>query len=486
MSGAANLATPRRLADLGGPKGGPVLGNAPQIEPSRLHLIVEAWARVHGPMYRLRVGPTQVLVVSDPLVVHQMLRDRPDAIRRSSRMARVLNELGVVGVFTAEGEEWRQQRKLAMRALTPEVIRRFFPTMQLMTRRLLHRWQAALAHGQTIAVQRDLKAYALDLTVGLAMGQDINALEDTGSPLQRDIESMFEKASRRLTAPLPYWRLFKLPSDRAADAAADRIGKAVGGFVEQARAALEQDPQRRLKPANLMEALVAARDEPGSGFDDEDVIGNAVTVVLAGEDTTANTTAWLLDSVCRQPGVATRLAEETRAVVGNAEVLPDFAALNQLPYTDAAIQEALRLKPAFPLLTLESNCDQNIGGVMVPAGTLILAVLRQVEPGSRFDPERWLSPQESDVHAGDDQSRRLLAFGAGPRLCPGRFLALAEIKMIMSMVTANFDISLDDTAASVDEIFSLSMMPSALPLRLRPRRHSSRLGQGDDLVAQPA
>lgn len=469
MSAAAGVTTTKKLADLGGPKGVPLLGNAPQIETSRLHLIVEAWAKLHGPMYRLRVGPAQVLVVSDPLVVHQMLRDRPDAIRRSSRMARVLTELGVVGVFTAEGEEWRRQRRLAMRALTPEVIRRFFPTMQSMTRRLLHRWQAALARDQPIDIQRDLKAYALDLTIGLAMGQDINALEDTGSPLQRDIESMFVRASLRLTAPLPYWRLFKLPGDRAADAAADRIGKSVGGFVEQAREALEKDPQRRLTPANLMEALVAARDEPGSGFDDEDVIGNAVTIVLAGEDTTANTTAWLLDSVCRQEGISTRLAEEARAVVGHEAVLPDFDALNQLPYTDAAIQEALRLKPAFPLLTLESNCDQNIGGVQVPAGTLILAVLRQVEPESRFDPDRWLVSQGSEAQTGDVQMHKLLAFGAGPRLCPGRFLALAEIKMVMSMVAANFDVSLDETAPPVDEIFSLSMMPNALPLRLRPR-----------------
>lgn len=468
MNPASSSTVVRTLNDLPGPRGVPILGNALQIETSKLHSIVEAWAVEHGSMYRLRMGPAQVLVVSDPNVVQRLLRDRPEAIRRSSRMARVLTELGVVGLFTAEGEEWKQQRKLAMRALTPDVIRRFFPTMQVMTTRLLRRWERAIATGEEIDFRRDLKAYALDLTIGIAMGQDINALEDASSPLQKDIESMFDKAAKRLAAPIPYWRIFKLPGDRSADAAAARIRQAVQGFVDQAREALRKEPERRLKPANLMEALVAARDEPGSGFVDEDVIGNAVTFVLAGEDTTANTSAWLLDEVCRQPEIMKRLVGEARSVTAGAGVLPEFESLNQLPYTDAAIQEALRLKPAFPLLTLEANRDQLVGNVSVPAGTLILAVLRDTEADSTFSPERWLATERTDA----GMEHKLLAFGAGPRLCPGRFLAIAELKMIVSMVAANFEATIDKSRPRAEEIFSMSMTPSALPIKIVNRASS--------------
>ena len=399
-------ASPRSFEGLPGPKGLPLLGNVFQIDSMQFHVTLENWVREFGPMYRFQAGPNRIMVVADPILIGILLRDRPDTMRRTFRSARAFQELGTTGVFNAEGEEWRRQRKLVMRALTPEVIRNFFPTLVALTERLLKRWQSAAAAERPTNVLRDLKAWTLDVTIALAMGQDINTLEHDDNPLQRDIETIFNRVARRLTTPFSYWRYFKLPADRAADAASARIQSSVTEFVAQTRKRMEQNPALRAKPTNLLEAFVAARDEPESGFTDANVIGNAVTMVFAGEDTTSNTIAWLMNFVACDPRVAGLIAAEADAALGTSPVLQAFASLDRFSYLDAAVDEAMRLKPVAPFLGLETNREVEIGGVLVPARTPVLVITRHAgmdptdfpEP-EVFRPERWLEEKHA---AADD------------------------------------------------------------------------------------
>ncbi len=471
---AGPVAAPlRRIADLPGPKGLPLVGNAWQLDSLQFHQGLENWAREFGSIYKIRLGRKPILIISDNALIAGLLRDRPDGLRRSSRSSTILTELGTSGVFSHEGDEWRKERKLVMRGLTPEVIKRFYPTLVMMTERLRRRWMAAVITGRQVDLLRDLKAYALDVTLGLAMGQDVNCLEHDANPLQRDIETVFYRIARRLTAPIAYWRHFKLPADRATDAAGVRIREAVRGFIDATRRDLAANPERAAKPGNMLEALLVARDEPDSGFTDEHVIGNAITMVFAGEDTTSNTIAWLLNFVARHGDVAAAIRSEADMVLGEDMVLQDFAGLENFPYLDAANNEAMRLKPVASILGFETNKEMAVGDVLAPQGTIILASLRaggmsalNFDKPNVFSPERWL---EGGVAANDDPARKLFPFGGGPRFCPGRFLALAEVKMVTSMLTRNFALSFDHDAPPVKELFTFTMTPSSLPIKLSLR-----------------
>jgi len=466
--------TPGRIADLPGPKGHLLLGSAREINERPFHQVLEGWAREYGPMYRFRIMRKQFLATADRELIASMLRDRPEALRRSRRSADVLEELGTRGLFTAEGEEWRRQRKLTMRALTPEVIHNFFPTLTALTERLRLRWEKAVAAGQPVDVLRDLKAYTLDVTIGLAMGQDINTLEVENNPLQRDIEFCFSRVAKRLTSPIAYWRmpLLKRSVDREADAAAARIQTAIFGFIAEARRKMEANPALRQKPTNMLEALIVACDEEGSGFNDATVVGNAITMVFAGEDTTSNTTGWLIEFLSRHPQAAAAMAAEADEVLGATRVLDDYKLLERLRYTEAATREAMRIKPVAPVMAAEPNRDMVIGGVAVPKSTVVFLLMRQsserdsgLERPEEFMPERWLQAAEN----GDDPGRKLFPFGGGPRFCPGRYLAMAEIKMAMSMMVRNFQLLPIEGAPPVRETFTFTMTPSAVPVRLAAR-----------------
>ncbi|GGY79264.1 cytochrome P450 [Pseudoduganella plicata] len=463
----------RRVRDLPAPQGSPIIGNMRQLDGAYFHRTLENWARELGPLFRFTVLNRSMVVSSDRTALTALMRERPDLIRRGARTSAMMEEAITPGVFSAEGDDWRQQRKLVMRALTPEVVHNFFPTLAALTERLRLRWARAAAEGRRIDVLRDLKAWTLDVTIGLAMGHDSDTLQQEDNPLQRDIELVFARIASRLTTPVPYWRVFRLAVDRESDAAAQRISDAVAGFIAIARRKMEANPALRARPSNMLEALVAARDEPGSGFTDQAVIGNAITMVFAGEDTTSNTIGWLLDFLVRHPEQLAGVTREADGILGTGNVVQDHRLLDNMPYLDAAIREAMRLKPVAPFMILEPVADIVMDDTLIPAGMPIFTLLRHsferentLTNPELFQPERWLA---QGTAGADDPARKLFPFGGGPRFCPGRYLAMAEMKMAMSMLAHGFTPLLDPAAPPVEERFTFTMTPSVLPVLLRPR-----------------
>src|SRR3984893_4766395 len=117
----------RTLNDLPGPRGLPFLGNIHQLDLTKLHLILERWAAEYGPVYLFRKGSARAVVLSDPKWCDQVLRARPETFTRDSGIAPIASEMGLDGVFSAEGDAWRRQRRLAMLALAQRHLRVLYP-----------------------------------------------------------------------------------------------------------------------------------------------------------------------------------------------------------------------------------------------------------------------------------------------------------------------------------------------------------------------
>ncbi|MBN8492254.1 MAG: cytochrome P450 [Burkholderiales bacterium] len=465
----------RRLQDLPGPRGWPVLGNLPQIEAARFHLQLGDWAREYGRFYQLRMANRRVLVCADHEAVSAVLRDRPDGFRRTDRLEAVGTEMGLKpGLFGVNGDVWKRQRRMVMAAFDPGHVKAYYPSLVKCGERLAGRWERAAVAGQRIDLQADLMRFTVDAIAGLAFGTDVNTLESDEDVIQRHLDKIFPQLFTRMITALPIWRVYKRPVDRELDRALAAVNQAIDGFIAAARQRLHDDPKRRSAPHNLLEAMVAAADEPGSGIDDAQVAGNVLTMLLAGEDTTANTLAWCIWLLHGHPAALARARDEVLAV--RAEGGPvTLEQLARLDYAEACMHETMRLKPVAPQLPLQALKDTVVGDVAVPAGTVVISLLRHdsvddrfVPDGRAFRPERWLG---QDGLAPGSAKRISMPFGAGPRICPGRYLALQEMKMVLLTLLSRFDITFVGTEDGREpaERLMFAMAPVGLGMRLRLR-----------------
>jgi cytochrome P450 len=457
---APGAAPTRTLADLPGPRPAWILGNALQLEPGRIHQTFER--------------PRKMLVISDPTLAEAMYRARPETYRRPSPIEPIFDELRVSGVFSAEGDAWRAQRRLAMEALSLRHLRGFYPTLAHVARRLVRRWSEAADTGRELDVNDELKRFTVDVTTQLVFGHDLNTLEKGDEDIiQRHLELLFPAFERRLHALLPYWRYFRLPIDRRVDRAVDSIYAWLTTVITQARANLEASPERAANPSNFVEAMLAAHDAEGRPFSDDVIFGNALTMLLAGEDTTAYTLAWAMHHLCDAPESVAALRREADAVMPADPVPADVEQANRLAYAAAVGNEAMRLRPVAPAPLFEPVVDVVVGDVAVPKGTTVVTLLRPATrdaarfhaPGD-FAPERWINAG-ADGKAHDASVH--VPFGSGPRICPGRSLALLEIRVALAAIYKSFHVERVGASADVREHLAFTMSAAGLRVRVRRR-----------------
>ena len=475
LSGAAPAAKPaaarRPLTSVPGPKGLPVLGSALQLDTTRLHLILEEWSRAYGPTYQFRVRSNVVYVTRDLAMIEEALRARPETFRRSRQADAALSEAGIRGVFNAEGVAWRPQRKLAVAALAQRHLKALYPHILTVAGRLRRRWGQAAARGETLDVVEEMKRFTVDVTTLIAFGHDANTIDAPGDRIQDQIEIVLPTIARRIVSPFPLWRYVRLPRDRRFDAAMAAVRRWLESMLSETRARLAAAPERAAAPTNFIEAMTVAVDEDGRPFSDETILSNLITMLIAGEDTTAYTLSWAVHELSDNPRWQAELRREADAVLAGADVARDADAAGRLRAADAVAAETMRLRPAAPFFGVTAAVDTTLGGFSVPKGATILMLMRPnaVDPGrfadpDAFRPERWLGEP-----AGPHDVAAYAPFGSGPRMCPGRSLALIEMRVVLSMLCKAFTVERVGPAEAVAERFGFTMSPSGLAVRLTAR-----------------
>ena len=469
-----NTEMARPLSAMAGPPALPLLGNLLQLDTPRLHQQLEDWAREYGPIFRVRLGPRTRICLSDIETINSMLRERPELYRRPRVTESVMDEMGFHGVFSQDGEAWRRQRKVVVQALNPAHLSRFYPAMVKTSERLLKRWHDASANERTVDACGDLMRFTVDVTAHLAFGLDVNTLETDGPVIQQHLDKVFPMLFRRVVAPFPLWRYWRSAADRKLDQALREIRKTVNEIIENCRARMAATPSLYQQPTNFLEAIIAAQRDEDVEFTDAEIYANVINLLLAGEDTTANTIAWAVKFFIDYPDLFVKARAEVDRVLGGDNLVQNLDALRQLNYIEAFATETMRFKPVAPLLGIEPKQDVNVLGYRIPAGTGILALTRlnalsaeNFAAPESFKPERWLETEQAAD--GPHNPRAFLPFGAGPRFCPGRGLAMVEIKAVLAMLCRNFDFRLADPHIPVTERLSFTMSPENLNVRLMRR-----------------
>ena len=388
------------------------------------------------------------------------------------------------------GAEWRPQRKLAMGALDHRHLAAFFTTLREVAERLRRRWEAAADDGRVLDMQSEMMRFTIDVTTRLAFSHATDTIGGQQSKLLDDLDPVFPGIARRLHTPFPYWRLFKLPADRRLERSIASVRQWLAEIIEKTRQELRADPTRAEDPRNFLEAMLAAKDSEGRPFSNEVVFGNAMTMLLAGEDTTANTLAWAVHFLLDAPAELAALRARVDEVLGEHRVPADMAATRALDDVEAIANETMRLKPVAPLMFYQNVPEVTLGDLRLPPGSAVCVLTRvaamdpaRVDDPMVFRPARW---RDGRLATEMQRSGVFVPFGSGPRICPGRSLALLEIRVVLATLLRSFELERVGRPDEVGEEFGFTLTPTDLRVRLRRRRLDPTKRRDPDAVASAA
>ena len=471
-----SLQATRSIADLPGPRAAAAdrQRSPARSEPPVLHLAAEGWARRYGPIVRVDIGRRRIVGIADADEIHRILRERPDGFRRWRDQEIIAKEMPpgtATGVFLAEGEEWKRQRRLVVTALNSNHLHRYFHVVRTSTERLHRR----LDRGRAGRRSAGDPAGADLLRRGHHLGARVRPRpEHAGARRERAAGTHPARSSRMFAnaprpRPSPTGAGFKLPADRALDRSDAEIHRAVEGFIAQAGRARRGSGRSCCEEPRELPRGHARRPASEGTFSDEEIIGQcahpAAWPVRTRPRTRSAWTIWLLGSAPRASRRGSRPRRDE--VLGEAASPPSTrrsaAALRRggAARVDAPEDASATLAPLEPLV------DTTICDTHIPAGTRLILLLRRGCPRAASEKTNSNQSASSRRDATAPQSR--LTFGAGPRFCPGRNLAFLEAKSALAMIARNFRSNWTTSRRPVAERFNFTMIPKGRAARSRLR-----------------
>lgn len=460
----------KRLADLPTPPTDGLMGHLKTIKSARMHKQLLLWSYEYNGLYRIRLANRKAVVVAQRSLLQYSLKNRPAVFRRYSVTARVLDELNINGIFSAEGENWQHQRELINNAFNGARLRYFFPAISRITNNLVSKARDLSTAGESIDVKTLFAEYTLDTISSLVFAYDINTLNQKNDPLHGHLSAIFPGINARISSLFPLWKLIKNEKDKKLEAGITALIALLKKSMANTRKKITDNPILLEQPENLLQAMLAECIKSNEHFSEDVVLSNAITFMLAGEDTTATALSWLSHLLSVHPDIQAAVRKEIQALPdGTFQQWP----LPRIPLLNACIHESMRVKPIAPIMYLEACKDTTLRELRIPKGQMVVLLVHALAKdedrfpdANQFNPYRWLS--ENNPSRVTDMA----PFGGGARVCPGRSLALIEMKMAMCQLLKQFEFEAVDSS-QVQEKFECVVMPDNLRIRLKAQTPSA-------------
>ncbi|CAN0922151.1 Cytochrome P450 82A1 (Fragment) [Linum grandiflorum] len=465
----------------------PIVGHLPLLAgPRPPHIVLGNMADKHGPIFTIRMGIHQTLVVSNWETAKECLttHDRVFADRPATLATDLLGyQRSMVG-FSTYGTYWRQVRKIATLELLSSHRLELLKTareseVKLATKELYGYWAKNVQNG---AVSVEITSWFSEITlnvilkmiVGKSIGYFNGGANEVGSMMGL-FKDFFELSGRFLVADgLPYLRWLDVGGfEKAMKKTAEEMDVVVGGWLKEHKDKRDSAGGGKVED-DFMDVLLNVLEDEGSiDGRDSDTTNKAtcLALTLAASDTTSVTMTWLLSLLINHPDFLRKAQIELDTNVGKERQVQE-SDLHNLVYLKAIVNETMRLYPAAPLsVPHQSMEDCTVAGHLIRGGTRLIVNISKIQR----DPQVWVNPDEFrpdrflTTHKEVDvkgQNFELIPFGSGRRMCPGLNFALQVMYLTVGTLLHGFDFSRVSTEL-VDMTESIGLTnPKAYPLEV--------------------
>jgi cytochrome P450 len=391
---------------------------------------VAAWSeRAYRELYVYdRNWMQDFLLVNDPEGVKHVLLDNVGNYRKSRQIQRTTGPALGNGLFNADAESWRFQRRTTAPMFSMRHVADFVAPMAQVAEKHLAGWR----DGEDLDAAEEMMRLTYAIITHTMFSDDVRI---DYSALSQHFVTYLDTLGRidlLSTLGLPAWA--PTPKRLKARGAVKFFEREIGALVARRKAQIDADPASA--PNDLLTLLLTTRDpEGGALFGAEEVYDNAMTFIFAGHETTANALAWTLYLLSQFPVVEAKVAEEVRLADGDPA---------HMPYTRQVLEESLRLYPPAPFVSRDSIGPDRVGHIDIRGGTSVLISPWLIQRHRKlwdapdyFDPDRFAPGRREKIHRF-----AYLPFGAGPRICIGMGFAMQEALIVLGVLLKRWRLSL--------------------------------------------
>ena len=409
-----------------GPKGRFLIGSFPLASSDPLAVYTD-WSRKFGDIFYYRSGPRQVYFLNHPDLVEELLVTQApnftkDWVLRNARW------LFGNGLLTAEGAEWKRQRRLIQPMFHHERIISYANTMTSYAEQAIAKWQV----GEVRDTHKDMMELTLRIATKALFGIDLG--DETGrfrEPLNMLVRGI---SGGRMLVPA-FLHFLPLPGIFQHRRISRRLDRLIFELIEERRT--QNEPA-----SDLLSMLHHAQDEDGNRMTARQIRDETITFLLAGHGTTAMALIWTWYLVSQHPEIENRLhAELERTLNGRT---PSFQDIPRLEFTSKVIRESMRLYPPVWAFGRTAIRDCKIGdyGIRKGADVIVSQWTMHRDPRcfdnpERFDPDRWSSRRSENLH-----KFAYFPFGGGGRMCIGASFATTEAILVLATIAQKFRLQL--------------------------------------------
>ena len=354
----------------------------------------------------------------------------------------------ICGLLRMNGEQHKQQRRLMMPAFQKKRIEAYAEDIVAITRQALDTWRM----GERRDLAADMRQLSLRIAGKILFG--LATLEDADNMGRRIVRWLELIGSPGvLLFPWdwpysPYRKMLRLSR---------RLDAAIASMIKDKRAE-GQDA------GDVLSMLIHSRDTDGSRMSEDELVGQATLLFMAGHETTANALAWTLFLLAQHPKVAADLHDELAGKLHGEAPTPDD--LVGLPHLENVVRESMRLLPPVPFGSRTAISQVSVGTYDLPPFTEVLFSQYHThhspeiyaEP-ERFRPERWEKFEPTPYE--------YLPFAAGPRMCIGASLAMMEARIVLAIILQRVRLELLPRTR-LDRFVNITLSPKqGLPMIVR-------------------
>jgi cytochrome P450 len=377
----------------------------------------------HGDAVRFKLFSERFIMFSDPALVNEVLVTKQNSFRKGRALEGAKVFLGN-SLLVSEGEEHTRQRRLIQPAFHRARIAGYAKVMADETKK----WIETLQAGKEIDLAVEMNRLTLAVVGETLFGYGVS---DEAHEIAKSLTVVIENFNLML---LPFWKIFyRVPTKRnlRLREAQDRLEKTIYTLIAQRR----KDGRDH---GDLLSMLLAAEDaeNPQKRLTDTEIRDQALTLFLAGHETTANALSWTWHLLGKHEDVRLKMKAEIDSVIG-PDRLPGLEDCAGLPYTTAVLSESMRIFPPVWVVGRRALEDVTIGDYEVPKRTIVITSQYLIHRDERFwpnalefKPERWLDEQAVAARP----KFAYFPFGGGGRVCIGDAFAWTEGVILLAVM----------------------------------------------------